>query len=198
MRRLAVVRPYGLDTPLEVSELLPPTAHYPQLTDEHLQSYEEALDACTKRRTPHDQALRNEACSVHCCPRPKISAGTMLSCRCTLAVQHQYTKSITPPNPNLTFWPKVSGTKRLVARQDGRVSERDGLAAHGTLCARHGTARHGTVHTHSWSTHIGSLDAFHPGSSGMCNAQQQNTDGHHVTAHTLHAPVGHTGRTARS
>ena len=45
VRRLAVVRPYGLDTSLEVSELLPSVADYPQLTDEHLDCYEAALDA---------------------------------------------------------------------------------------------------------------------------------------------------------
>jgi adenylate cyclase len=45
VRRLAVVRPYGLDTPLEVSELLPPAAQYPLLSDEHLATYEAALDA---------------------------------------------------------------------------------------------------------------------------------------------------------
>jgi len=45
VRRLAVVRPYGLDTPLEVSELLPPPAECPELTDEHLGFYESALDA---------------------------------------------------------------------------------------------------------------------------------------------------------
>ncbi len=45
VRRLAVVRPYGLDTPLEVSELLPPLSQYPHLTDEHLACYESALDA---------------------------------------------------------------------------------------------------------------------------------------------------------
>jgi adenylate cyclase len=45
VRRLAVVRPYGLDTPLEVSELLPPASDYPELTDEHLSWYEGALDA---------------------------------------------------------------------------------------------------------------------------------------------------------
>jgi adenylate cyclase len=45
VRRLAVVRPYGMDTPLEVSELLPPAAAYPELTDAHLESYEAALDA---------------------------------------------------------------------------------------------------------------------------------------------------------
>ena len=45
VRRLAVVLPYGLDTPLEVSELLPPLAEYPELTDEHLRFYEDALDA---------------------------------------------------------------------------------------------------------------------------------------------------------
>ena len=45
VRRLAIVRPYGLDTPLEVSELLPPASQYPELTDEHLEYYEAALDA---------------------------------------------------------------------------------------------------------------------------------------------------------
>ncbi|NLY02579.1 MAG: adenylate/guanylate cyclase domain-containing protein [Rhodopirellula sp.] len=45
VRRLAVVRPYGLDTPLEVSELLPPVSEYPLLTDEHLDYCERALDA---------------------------------------------------------------------------------------------------------------------------------------------------------
>ena len=41
--RLAIVRPYGLDAPLEVSELLPPATQYPELTDEHLECYEAAL-----------------------------------------------------------------------------------------------------------------------------------------------------------
>jgi adenylate cyclase len=45
VRRLAVVRPFGLDTPLEVSELLPPAAEYPTLSDQHLASYESALAA---------------------------------------------------------------------------------------------------------------------------------------------------------
>jgi adenylate cyclase len=45
VRRLAVVRPYGLETSLEVSELLPPEPQYPILTDEHLGFYESALDA---------------------------------------------------------------------------------------------------------------------------------------------------------
>jgi adenylate cyclase len=45
VRRLARVRPYGLDTPLEVSELLPPVAEMPELSDEHLGYYESALDA---------------------------------------------------------------------------------------------------------------------------------------------------------
>jgi adenylate cyclase len=45
VRRLAVVRPYGLDKPLEISELLPPESEYPILTDEHLGYYESALDA---------------------------------------------------------------------------------------------------------------------------------------------------------
>jgi adenylate cyclase len=45
IRRLAVIRPYGLDMPLEVSELLPPESEYPLLTDEHLAFCEAALDA---------------------------------------------------------------------------------------------------------------------------------------------------------
>jgi adenylate cyclase len=44
VRRLAVVRPYGLQTPLEVGELLPPAAEHPFLTDALLAVYEEALD----------------------------------------------------------------------------------------------------------------------------------------------------------
>ena len=44
-RRLAVVRPVGLDAPVEVSELLPPAADYPLLADAHLAEYEAALDA---------------------------------------------------------------------------------------------------------------------------------------------------------
>jgi adenylate cyclase len=45
VRRIAVVRPYGLETPVEVSELLPPAADFPQLTDDHIRAYEQALDA---------------------------------------------------------------------------------------------------------------------------------------------------------
>jgi len=49
VRRLAIVRPYGLDTPLEVSELLPPQSDRPELSDEHLGVYESALDAFLSR-----------------------------------------------------------------------------------------------------------------------------------------------------
>lgn len=45
VRRLAVVRPYGLETSVEVSELLPPESEYPRLSDEHIQDYEAALAA---------------------------------------------------------------------------------------------------------------------------------------------------------
>lgn len=47
-RRLARVRPYGMETPLMVSELLPPAAEYPALSDAHLASYEAALEAFLK------------------------------------------------------------------------------------------------------------------------------------------------------
>lgn len=52
VRRLAIVRPYGFETPLEVSELLPPAAQNPELSDEHLACYEAALDAFLKRQWP--------------------------------------------------------------------------------------------------------------------------------------------------
>jgi adenylate cyclase len=44
VRRVAVVRPAGLLTPVQVSELLPPPAEFPLLTEEHLATYEAALD----------------------------------------------------------------------------------------------------------------------------------------------------------
>jgi len=44
-RRLAVVCPLGLDTPLVVSELLPPERAFPLLSDQQLAEYEAALDA---------------------------------------------------------------------------------------------------------------------------------------------------------
>ncbi len=47
-RRLALVRPYGLETPLMVSELLPPQEQYPSLTEEHVACYEAALEAFLK------------------------------------------------------------------------------------------------------------------------------------------------------
>jgi adenylate cyclase len=52
LRRVAVVRPYGLDKPLEVVELLPPAADYPQLSDEHIAEYERALDDLLVGRWP--------------------------------------------------------------------------------------------------------------------------------------------------
>lgn len=45
VRRLARVRPYGMEAPLEVSELLPDEAEYPQLSGADLAAYEAALDA---------------------------------------------------------------------------------------------------------------------------------------------------------
>ena len=45
VRRIARVRPYGLDVALEVSELLPPEAQFPQLSDKNLTTCETALDA---------------------------------------------------------------------------------------------------------------------------------------------------------
>lgn len=45
LRRVARVLPYGMTTPLEVSELLPPEAECPELTDQDVARYEQALDA---------------------------------------------------------------------------------------------------------------------------------------------------------
>jgi adenylate cyclase len=44
-RRLAQVKPYGLNTPLMVYELLPPASDYPDLIDAHIATYQGALDA---------------------------------------------------------------------------------------------------------------------------------------------------------
>lgn len=43
-RRLARVQPYGMETPLVVSELLPPESEYSALTGAHLRRYEEGLE----------------------------------------------------------------------------------------------------------------------------------------------------------
>jgi adenylate cyclase len=43
LRRVARVKPYGLDKPLTVTELLPPADECPELRDEHIAAYEEAL-----------------------------------------------------------------------------------------------------------------------------------------------------------
>jgi len=44
-RRLARVRPFGMETAVTVTELLPPAAEYPHLTSAHLAAYERAVDA---------------------------------------------------------------------------------------------------------------------------------------------------------
>ena len=48
-RRLAVVRPYGMETSLEVNELLPPASEHPALSDEHVRTYEAAVEALLDR-----------------------------------------------------------------------------------------------------------------------------------------------------
>jgi adenylate cyclase len=44
LRRVAVVKPYGLDRKLEVTELLPPAGVGSGLSDENIADYEKALD----------------------------------------------------------------------------------------------------------------------------------------------------------
>jgi adenylate cyclase len=56
-RRLARVRPYGLQSPVLVSELLPPVADHPMLSDDHLRAYEQALDAFLTGDWPAAYAL---------------------------------------------------------------------------------------------------------------------------------------------
>ena len=45
VRRVARVMPLGIETPLEVGELLPPEAEHPDLSDQDIAIYEAALDA---------------------------------------------------------------------------------------------------------------------------------------------------------
>ncbi|NLF70781.1 MAG: adenylate/guanylate cyclase domain-containing protein [Candidatus Anammoximicrobium sp.] len=45
VRRVAVVKPYGCDVPLEVSELLPPAVEQPELRDQDIAMYEAALES---------------------------------------------------------------------------------------------------------------------------------------------------------
>ena len=52
VRRLARVRAAGFSAPIDVSELLPPRNALPELTDEHLASYESALSAFEARDWP--------------------------------------------------------------------------------------------------------------------------------------------------
>jgi adenylate cyclase len=49
VRRVALVRPYGMDKAVDVSELLPPERDYPQLSAAHIASYEAAVDALLAR-----------------------------------------------------------------------------------------------------------------------------------------------------
>jgi adenylate cyclase len=57
LRRVARVKPYGLDTALTVTELLPPLQEYPELGDDHLAYYEAALDAFLAGRWPEAYEL---------------------------------------------------------------------------------------------------------------------------------------------
>jgi adenylate cyclase len=52
LRRIAVVRPYGMVQPVPVSELLPPEREHPELTSQNLADYEAAVDALLTRRWP--------------------------------------------------------------------------------------------------------------------------------------------------
>ncbi|MFO1004372.1 MAG: adenylate/guanylate cyclase domain-containing protein [Planctomycetaceae bacterium] len=49
-RRLGTVQPFGMETTLQVSELLPSLSEFPELTDEHIARYEQGVDAFTAGR----------------------------------------------------------------------------------------------------------------------------------------------------
>lgn len=44
LRRVAVVKPFGMESKLEVTELLPPAEQYPELSDANIADYEESLN----------------------------------------------------------------------------------------------------------------------------------------------------------
>jgi adenylate cyclase len=52
LRRVAVVKPYGLDRKVEVTELLPSESEYPHLSDQNIADYERALDDLIAGRWP--------------------------------------------------------------------------------------------------------------------------------------------------
>ncbi|MEO8494435.1 MAG: adenylate/guanylate cyclase domain-containing protein [Planctomycetota bacterium] len=60
VRRIARVRPYGMETPLEVSELLPPAADVSELSDDAIAVYEQALDALADRDWERSFALLHQ------------------------------------------------------------------------------------------------------------------------------------------
>ncbi len=49
LRKVAVVRPYGMQSAMLVTELLPPVSDYPDLSDQNILSYEAALEALLDR-----------------------------------------------------------------------------------------------------------------------------------------------------
>lgn len=64
VRRIARIKPYGLETAVDVSELLPPQTELPDLTDENIRAYEAALDAFIKGDWEEAFALLHEVPST--------------------------------------------------------------------------------------------------------------------------------------
>lgn len=60
VRRVAVVRPYGLQASHEISELVPPLCDFPQLSDQHIAAYEKALDSLRAGDWEKSMALLND------------------------------------------------------------------------------------------------------------------------------------------
>ncbi len=59
-RNLGRIRPYGMDTALNVHELLPPYEQDPSLTDEDIARYEQAVEATTSGNWQHALELLND------------------------------------------------------------------------------------------------------------------------------------------
>lgn len=72
LRKLARVLPYGMETAVDVSELLPPLSDSPELTDAHIESYREGVDHFIKGEW--DEAYR----CLHTMP-PSDRAGDFLT-----------------------------------------------------------------------------------------------------------------------
>ena len=66
LRRVARVRPWGIATAVEISELLPPMSDEADLTNDQLAQYEAALDSILAGDWKHGSKLLNELPASDC------------------------------------------------------------------------------------------------------------------------------------